>query len=82
MVAGQLYTDDLVDSATAAGIAALEPTLEAIGAELDAATSFEDLRERLHALYPKLQPRELSELVYRAMLLGELAGRRAVLQDN
>jgi hypothetical protein len=81
MIAGQLYADDVVESATAAGIAALEPTLEAIGAEIDAASSYEDLRERLQELYPKLEAADLSELVYRAMLLGELAGRAGVLQD-
>jgi phage gp29-like protein len=82
LVAGQLYADDLVESAAAAGNAALEPTIEDIGAAIDAATSYEDLRARLQALYPKLEPGQLAELVYRAMLLGELAGRAGVLQDG
>jgi phage gp29-like protein len=81
-VAGQMYADDLAESATAAGIEALEPTITAIAEAIEASTGYEDLRERLRALYPTLDNTELQELMYRAMLLGELAGRHAVNRDN
>jgi len=80
-VEGQLYTDAVVDSATEAGKVELESTITQVAAAVDAATSYEDLRTRLRELYPKLDPTNLSELVYRAMLLGELAGRHAVNRD-
>lgn len=78
---GQLYADALVENGTAAGIAALEPTLEAVLEELDAATDYDDLRARLRARYEKLDSEELNEIVYSVMALGELAGRTAVSQD-
>jgi hypothetical protein len=78
---GQLYADALTEDSTAAGIAALWPTLEAIAEELDAATDYEDLRARLRARYQDLDPEELNDIVFSAMALGELAGRAAVNQD-
>lgn len=80
-VNGQLYVDALVERATDAGIQALQPTLDAVLEELDAARDYEDLRERLRARYEQLDPEELSELVGSVMLLGELAGRAAVNED-
>lgn len=81
-VAGQLHVDGVVESATAAANAALEPTLEAIAKAIDESTSYEDLRKRLRELHADLSAEDMNELVYRAMLLGELAGRRAVTQDS
>lgn len=81
-VAGQLFVDDLVDSAAAAGEQALEPTITAIAKAVEDCTSFEDLKERLRALYPTLPQTDIQELMYQAMLLGQLAGRHAVNQDN
>lgn len=81
-LAGQLYTDGVVESAVAASEQALEPTLQALAAEIEAARGFADLRERLHKLYPKLSAVDLGELCFRSMMLAELAGRRAVTQDG
>jgi phage gp29-like protein len=78
---GQLYTDALAENATEAGINALKPTLDAVLEELDAATDYDDLRERLRARYENLDPEELNDIVYSAMALGELAGRVATNQD-
>jgi hypothetical protein len=81
-VSGQLYADAVADSATAAAVAQLESNAVAIARVIDEATSYEDLRERLRALDPELSADDLGELVYRAMALGELAGRRAVTEDS
>jgi phage gp29-like protein len=80
-VEGQQYTDDVVDAATAAATTALEPDMVAIAQAVQDATSYEDLRERLRALYAEMSATDLSELVFRAMMLGEMAGRRSVNQD-
>jgi hypothetical protein len=78
---GQLQSDKITDETTAAGVKALEPTLEAILEELDAATDYDDLRARLRARYEHLDPEALTEIVYRAMVTAELAGRAAVNED-
>jgi hypothetical protein len=78
---GQLYADALTERGTAAGLKALEPTIDAVLEELDAATDYDDLRERLRARYEKLDPEELNDIVFSVMALGELAGRVATNQD-
>lgn len=80
-VEGQLYADALTERALERGRAALHPTIDAILEELEAATDYNDLRERLRARYRTMSPEELSGLVQSAMLLGELAGRTAVNRD-
>ncbi len=80
--AGQLYADAAAESGAAAALEALEPTLQDIAAALEASTSYDDLRARLRTLYADSKTdTELAELVYRCMLLGEMAGRRSVVQD-
>ncbi len=78
---GQEYSDDLA----AQGLAAAEPLLAgviaAIDEELDAATGYEDLLERLRKRYEDLDPHELVDVVESAMVLAELGGRLAVNQD-
>jgi phage gp29-like protein len=78
---GQLYADSVVEHATADGEQALQPTLDAVLEELEAATDYDDLRTRLRARYEQLDPTALNELVARAMWLGEMAGRVAVNED-
>lgn len=81
-VEGQLFVDALVDNSAALGRAALKPTLDTIFEELDAATDYDDLRERLRRRYENMSAEDLSELMFRTMLVAELAGRRAVTQDS
>jgi hypothetical protein len=78
---GQLYADAVVEHATAQAEKLLQPTVDAVLEELDAATDYDDLRERLRARYEQLDPEQLNELVARAMWLGEMAGRAAVNED-
>lgn len=78
---GQLYIDALTDNTTADGTEALDETRKAILEELDAATDFGDLRDRLTARYADLSAEEISDLVWKAMTMARLAGHRAVNQD-
>ena len=80
-VAGQLHVDAIVEHATEAANAALEPLLGKLVQAIDGAADLEDMREKLRALAPDLDATELSELVYRAMLLGEMTGRFSVSRD-
>ncbi len=78
---GQLYADAVTETSSEHAQKAVQPTLEAILEELDAASDYDDLRERLRARYRDLDPSALSELVYRSMIVADLAGRHAVNQD-
>lgn len=80
-VQGQLYTDALTETSAQHAQAALQPTLDAILEELDAATDYDDLRARLRARYAQLDAKALSELVYRSLVVAELAGATAANQD-
>jgi hypothetical protein len=80
-VNGQLYADALAETSLEHGQKALQPTLDAILEELDAATSYDDLRDRLRARYQTLDATELSDLMYRTMMIADLAGRTAVNED-
>jgi hypothetical protein len=80
-VEGQLWIDSLVETSTEHAKKALRATTDAILEELDAATDYDDLRTRLHKRYPELDPSQLSALMEKSMVLAELAGRAAVLQD-
>ena len=80
-IAGQQFIDRLVEANTPHADAALQPTVDAILEELDAATDHEDFRARLRTRYSAMDPNELAELVYRVWVEGELAGRAAVNQD-
>lgn len=79
---GQLYADALVERAAKQGVAALKPSIDAILEELDAATGYDDLRERLRARYEELEPEEISALIEAACVMAELAGRAAVNEDS
>ncbi len=79
---GQTYADELADNGLAAAQGALTATLAAIEEELDAATGYEDLLERLRKRYENLDPNEIVDVVESCMVLGELAGRLSVNLDN
>jgi len=80
-LAAQLWIDDLVASAAAAGNVALEPFIEQILAEVEASESVPEVYDRLRKLAPDLSGADTKELLYRVMVLSELAGRAAVTAD-
>lgn len=81
-IEGHLYIDDLTDVATEQGQAALEPTLTAIAEAVEAASDFDDLKARLRTLYADASAEDITEIMFRAMMLADMAGRRAVTQDS
>lgn len=81
-VEGQLFVDALTERTITRAEAALRPTLDAVLEELDAAVDYDDLRERLAARYDALDPEDISDLCHKAMVLAELAGRTASMQDQ
>jgi hypothetical protein len=79
---GQAYADELAESGLAAVQGAIGSTIAAIEQELDAATSYEDLQQRLRARYEDLDPSEITDVIESCMVLAELAGRHAVNLDS
>jgi phage gp29-like protein len=78
-VAGQLYTDELIDVAKARGGAAMRPVVQRVLELVDNATSYEELREQLLSEYEHLDVDELRSLTQSTVTLALLAGRLAVV---
>lgn len=81
-VDAQLYADAVTDTHTSAALEALRATDEAILDALEAAASYDDLRERLRAKYRDLDADVLTQIVESAMQRVVLAGRVGVNQDT
>lgn len=80
-VAGQVYVDRLADRAAEQATELLDQDLQAVLRAVQSATDYEDLRQRLLAVFAELDPLALAELTERALLMADLAGRWAVLKD-
>lgn len=80
-VSGQQYTDALGVNAARRASQAMRPSVDAILAAVQEATDPADLRRRLLETYRGLSDAELRDVTERAIILAELAGRAAVLED-
>jgi hypothetical protein len=78
----QKYADDLATAGLGAIAGAIDSTISAIEAELDAATGYDDLLERLRKRYVDLDPSDIIDVVESVMVLAELGGMHAVNLDN
>lgn len=81
-IEGQLYTDDVAESATDAALEILQLDQERIMDALNSATSFDDLKSRLRELYRGMDPDALRSVVSRAMRMAYLGGQHAVNEDS
>jgi phage gp29-like protein len=77
-VRGQLFVDSLVDRA--AGVETLQKTLQTLVDTVNAAKNYDELREKLETLFEDLDPDEFSPLM-ESLMLADLAGRKAVIDD-
>lgn len=80
-IRGQLYADALADHGRGRGVEALAPDVGEVLSLIQEARDYAELREGLIKLYGKASPDELAGLMEKALLLAELAGRHAVLED-
>lgn len=80
-VEGQGYADDLGDTSRDHGSDAMAPSVDDVLAVVKAATSFDDMKARLTRAYDSMGAEKMTELVEKAVVLAELAGRYAVLKD-
>lgn len=78
---GQKYIDQLVAASVARGRVAMKPKLALVHQVVQLSSSPEDLKRRLEQAFPHLQPDVLAELLDRAQVMAELAGRSVVLES-
>lgn len=81
-VRGQLYVDELSDNSTALAADELSGFVERLLKAIDGADDYESIRYRVIKTFrDETEPDVLAQLVERAMLLADLAGRYAVQED-
>ena len=78
---GQLYADELADNGRKTGQRVIAPDLAKVLAIVDAAEDYDGLREALSTAFPDMKPKKFSELLEKSLVLADLAGRHAVLED-
>ncbi len=78
---GQAYADEVRRIAARMGADALSVDLADVLLEVRASTSFDDLRQRLAARFDGMDPSAFADVVRRARIMAELAGRLSVLTD-
>lgn len=74
----QAAVDGLADAALGEGTGAVQTMLDPIIAAVEAATDYDDLRDRLLAAFPDLDATALEDVLARAMFMAELGGRANV----
>ena len=80
-VRGQLYADGLGDETGKRATSAFAGYVQQVNNAISEASDYDDLRQRLALLYRDSDPREFAELMERALILGNMAGRLAVFED-
>jgi phage gp29-like protein len=83
-VEGQLYVDDVVDSAAhAMGHSMTSGIIRRLLEIIDNGSSYEAIREAVQAEYAsRVPPQELAGIIQKMMILAELAGSASVRQDQ
>lgn len=81
-LAGQLYVDSLADNAKARAVRAHAAHVAAVKRAVAGAENFTDMRRRLRKAHAASDPKKLAGVLERALILGELAGRRALYHEH
>ena len=79
-IQGQLYADHLADKGQRQS-AALLP-LEALARIIETSTGYDDLRVRMRAAFADMDPEPFAEVMEKALILSDIAGRWAAVQDE
>ncbi len=78
---GQLYADALADGAIPSGQRALRVDLKAVLDVIQTSTDYGDLRVRLREVFADMGPEAFARVMQKALVLSELNGDVAVLED-
>jgi phage gp29-like protein len=81
-LAGQLYVDNLADNAKARAVRAMAGHVSAIKKAVKGAKTFTDMRKKLRRLHADADPAKLARVLERAIIMSELAGRRALYHEH
>lgn len=81
-LAGQVYTDNVIDNASRASLRAMAPHLKSVMAAIDGAKSYSELRRRLKVALNGANQKRLAKVMERALVMTELAGRHAILSET
>lgn len=81
-LAGQLYVDSLADNAKARAVRAMAAHVRAVKKAVAGAKNFTDMRKRLRKAHAASSPAKLARVLERALIMGELAGRRALYHEH
>ena len=77
----KLYGDAVADRAKALAARALAVDLAAIKDQIDAATSWDDLRRRIVTAYKGMDPKKLAGIVAKARIMAHLGGQVSALRE-
>jgi phage gp29-like protein len=81
LIAGQVYVDAVADETVKGASAAMQTVLSAVLDEVEASTSYDDLRERLLRVGGNLDPRALRKLLAASAAMASAAGLWSVEED-
>lgn len=82
IVQGQLYADAVADNARERAAEALQDDVAEVLDAISQGESYDDVRKRLVKAYRAMKPEKLAEIVERATVMADLAGRHAVNEDG
>jgi phage gp29-like protein len=81
IIAGQFYADAVASAARDEGTRVLGPDLADLMAAIERASSFEGLRLALEQTYKGMQPDRLAKVMREALVMAQLSGMHAVLEE-
>lgn len=82
VIEGQLYLDKVVEEGKTEGNALMAPLTAELLQAVQSATSYNDLKKKLRAIYTGADLSKFADLVEKALMLAELEGRNAVLEEG
>lgn len=80
-IEGQLYADAIVEEGKAAASTALKVDVAALIQVIESSADFDQLKAALVRVYGEMDSEKLAELMQYALILAELGGRHAVLEE-
>lgn len=81
-VDGQLFADDIIDEGIRRSRKFIRADLAKVLDAVNRSDDYPTLRDNMRALWPDLDPRPFANLMQKALVLADLAGRHAVSADS
>jgi hypothetical protein len=78
----QAYVADVASVARDRAAKALRPDLQRVLAAIDGAGTYDEMRDALAKAFAELDPHDLADVTEHALVLAQLVGRHAILEDT